>query len=77
MSPEKRRFQKPKLAEARIRCRRVDAYYTPEEHKDCPYCFGRLEEIGGGEYAKFCDFKPGVDPICFGFPDDTSRNQQG
>ena len=56
-----------------IRCRRVDAAYTPEEHATCPYCFGRLAEIQGGDYAKFCDFKPGEDPISFGFPTDCGR----
>lgn len=77
MSPQKRKFEKPKVVEGRIRCRRVDASYTPEEHKDCPYCFGRVGDVRPGEYDKFCDFKPGEDPICFGFPDETSRNQQG
>jgi hypothetical protein len=77
MTPEKRKFEKPKVADVRIHCRRVEATYTPEEHKDCPYCFGRVADVQTGDYKKFCDFKPGEDPICFGFPDDTSRNQQG
>lgn len=56
--------------EPRIHCRRVDADYTAAQHKDCPYCFGRETAIRSGEHAKFCDFKPGQDPIVFGFPTD-------
>jgi len=48
----------------------VDADYTATQHKDCPYCFGGETAIGSGDHAKFCDFKPGKDPIVFGFPTD-------
>lgn len=54
-------------------CRRVEAVYTPEEHASCPYCYGKASDVAPGGYAKFCDFQPGKDPICFGFPDDKGR----
>jgi len=60
----------PAAGEARIQCRRVDAEYTAAQHKNCPYCFGGETAIGTGDHGKFCDFKPGEDPIVFGFPDD-------
>jgi hypothetical protein len=60
-----------------IRCRRVDAVYSVEEHRSCPYCFGKESEIATGDHTKFCDFKPGVDPIRFGFPDGFGRLRDG
>ena len=60
----------PKEGERRVHCRRVQAVFTSAEHKDCPYCFGAEAAIQTGDHRKFCDFKPGEDPICFGFPED-------
>ncbi len=59
--------------EQRIWCCRLERKRDVAEHADCPYCFGRKQQIEGGEHAEFCDFKPGVDPISFGFPPDSSR----
>ena len=56
-----------------VRCRRVEAFYSPQEHAQCPYCYGKLADIKPGDYGKFCDFQPGKDPICFGFPADHGR----
>ena len=56
-------------SEPTIRCRRVDARYSVAEHKDCPYCYGKASDVATGDHTKFCDFKPGQDPVCFGFPD--------
>ena len=53
-----------------VRCRRVDASLPPEEHATCPYCFGRVSDVATADHARFCDFHPGEDPICFGFPTD-------
>jgi hypothetical protein len=63
----------PGVGPGLTRCRRVDAVYSVEEHRDCPYCFGTEADVATGDHAKFCDFKPGQDPICFGFPDDRGR----
>jgi hypothetical protein len=65
----------PRLRE--LRCRRVDRRITPEEHSTCPYCFGRLSAVESGRYERFCDYRPGVDPIVFGFPDETDRERRG
>ena len=62
--------------EPKIRCRRVDATFTVAEHKDCPYCFGKPADVATGQHAAFCDFKPGKDPIIFGFPDEFGRQSQ-
>ena len=67
----------PAKEPAAVRCRRVDAVYTVAEHKDCPYCYGKASDVATGDHTKFCDFKPGQDPICFGFPDDTDRTSHG
>ncbi|MHC5011344.1 MAG: hypothetical protein ACYTG6_10395 [Planctomycetota bacterium] len=43
-----------------------------------PYCSGDAETIEKtGDYKNFCEFKPGEDPINFGFRPDSSRFQQG
>lgn len=60
-----------------LRCRRVDRQITPEEHVGCPYCFGRLADVRGGNHETFCDYKPGRDPIHFGFPADCERDRLG
>jgi len=63
----------PNPMEARIHCRRVDALYTTAQHRACPYCFGGEGDVLKGDHAAFCDFKPGQDPVVFGFPDDQGR----
>lgn len=63
----------PAAGEARVHCRRVEAEYSVTEHRDCPYCFGAAADVATGEHKRFCDFKPGKDPIAFGFPDDQGR----
>ncbi|MBI4611998.1 MAG: hypothetical protein HY720_00145 [Planctomycetes bacterium] len=54
--------------EPELQCRRVERSYKIEEHLRCPYCFGKCDDIRSGDYERFCDFVPGVDPIAFGFP---------
>jgi hypothetical protein len=61
----------------RVWCRRVEGLLPTQEHERCPYCYGRLSEIKTGRYSRFCDYKPGKDPINFGFPEDSSRAQHG
>lgn len=55
-------------------CRRLARYLPLAEHEQCAYCFGKLDDIKEGWYDRFCDFKPGVDPVNYGFPPDSSRN---
>ena len=55
-------------------CRRLERKLPVQEHAECNYCFGNRQQIADGEHSEFCDFKPGQDPIHFGFPPDTSRN---
>ena len=55
-------------------CRRLARMLPIAEHEQCPYCFGGVDDVKAGWHDRFCDFKPGVDPIHFGFPPDTSRN---
>lgn len=57
-------------------CRRLQRMLPLGEHDKCAYCFGDRDEVKDGWYDRFCDFKPGQDPINFGFPPDSSRNQQ-
>ncbi|GAB4138021.1 MAG: hypothetical protein Fur0037_03520 [Planctomycetota bacterium] len=57
-------------------CRRLQRMLPVAEHERCPYCFGKAAEVEQGCYDKFCDFKPGQDPINYGFPPDTSRNRE-
>jgi hypothetical protein len=67
---------KAKLKE--LRCRRTGRMYTVAEHLTCPYCSGKAEDIAaGGDYECFCEFEEGKDPVTFGFPDGTSRNEHG
>lgn len=59
----------PKLLKAPATwCPRVQRDLSHEEHKACPYCFGEDAEVRSGELGSFCDFKPGKDPVNFGFP---------
>ena len=52
-----------------VHCRRLDRILPVSEHAACPYCYGKSAEIQTGEHGNFCDFKPGEDPISFGFPE--------
>ncbi|MFO1078600.1 MAG: hypothetical protein U1E73_12825 [Planctomycetota bacterium] len=58
----------------RVFCRRLERTLPVDEHAECPYCFGKAKEIATGQHEQFCDFRPGKDPIQFGFPPDSSRN---
>ena len=57
----------------KVLCRRVGRQLTIEEHARCPYCDGDKSHIKTVKHEAFCDFKPGVDPVSFGFPDDNGR----
>jgi hypothetical protein len=57
-------------------CRRLQRMLPLDEHAQCPYCFGATADVKDGWYDRFCDFKPGQDPINFGFPPDSSRNKE-
>jgi hypothetical protein len=48
-----------------------------EEHLQCPYCFGRADDVANGQHERFCDFSLGRDPIHFGFPPGTLRDREG
>jgi hypothetical protein len=52
-----------------VYCRRVERPLAVEEHVDCPYCYGKKNDVQTTEHRQFCDFEPGKDPIHFGFPD--------
>ena len=58
-------------------CRRTGRWVDTSEHEHCPFCFGEREDILHGEREEFCDYRPGVDPIHFGFPFDTRRHDSG
>ena len=60
-----------------VRCRRISADRTTEEHATCPYCFGTLAEIQSEQHEQFCSFDPKVDPIVYGFPVGTERDKDG
>lgn len=49
-------------------CRRIERSVPVGEHLACPYCFGDEADVKSGDYQRFCDFRPGVDPVNFGFP---------
>jgi hypothetical protein len=55
----------------RVVCRRLSVERDVAEHLSCPYCFGKAADVETGDRQKFCDFKPGEDPVCFGFPETT------
>ena len=52
-----------------VPCRRLDAAFTVATHLECLYCAGDAAAVATGDHAAFCTFRPGVDPVCFGFPD--------
>jgi hypothetical protein len=62
----------------KVYCVRNRLMKNTEEHVGCPYCFGKKREaIENGERTDFCDYDPDKDPICFGFPNDTTRASRG
>ena len=63
------RPQKPESAKP-VYCRRLERQLPVTEHVECPYCFGKPDEVQAAEHGRFCDFEPGKDPIHFGFPSD-------
>ena len=66
---------RPGMKLVKLHCRRVDAQVTPDDHASCPYCFGKLADVETGHHERFCDYKPGKDPIHFGFPEGSSHDQ--
>ena len=57
----------------RLLCKRTGVQIEPGEHERCPYCFGRLADIETGSHEAFCDYREGIDPVSFGFPDENRR----
>jgi hypothetical protein len=74
MDPDSNTPKKPPKLQP---CPRVGSARGADEHLACPYCFGREAEVGTGERAKFCDYEPGVDPVCFGFPENCGTLVRG
>lgn len=62
-----------KKSEELVTCRRLHVDRSVDEHLACPYCFGKAKDVAKGDRACFCDFQPGVDPVCFGFPEGAGR----
>jgi hypothetical protein len=56
----------------RVWCRRVERMLELSEHEGCPYCFDE-KKVETASHDDFCDFKPGEDPVNFGFPEDRGR----
>ena len=69
--------QTPGLRLKRLLCRRTGAQTELREHERCPYCFGRLADIETGQHEAFCGYRVGVDPVHFGFPDESGRIELG
>ena len=68
----------PNVKLIELRCRRTGRMTPVAEHLVCPYCSGTRAMIEAtGNYADFCDYEPGVDPVQFGFPVSTTRNDGG
>ena len=56
-----------------VHCRRLGRRLALSQHERCLYCFGTEDDIRTRDHARFCDFRPGVDPINFGFPETHGR----
>ncbi len=63
--------------DSKVFCRRLERPLPISEHERCPYCFGGTAAIKTGEHERFCDFRPGKDPINFGFPEGGERDLHG
>lgn len=59
-----------KKDEEDIRCVRLKKKVGIKDHKKCPYCFGKLDDIKSKKHKKFCDFSEEKDSTTFGFPFD-------
>jgi hypothetical protein len=57
----------------KVWCRRLARQLPVQEHAVCPYCDGDLTHIRTARHKAFCDYRPGVDPVRFGFPTDRGR----
>ncbi len=52
-----------------VHCWRTGRALPADEHRECPYCYGRADgEVEGGEHAQFCDYDAEKDPVVYGFP---------
>lgn len=61
-----------------FRCRRTGQIYEVEEHVQCPYCSADAKTIeNSDDYDKFCEFRPGDDPVNFGLKPDADRFRHG
>ncbi len=70
--------QAPIVRNKVLRCRRTGQIFNVAQHEVCLYCSGDAKTIENAhKYEDFCEFRPGVDPINFGFPLDSSRVQHG
>ncbi|MCC7012379.1 MAG: hypothetical protein IT454_07460 [Planctomycetes bacterium] len=58
-------------------CQRTARFFSPEEHARCPYCFGGEAEVRSGLHRRFCDYIRGRDPVQFGFPEQSERDEEG
>ena len=58
-------------------CRRVKRFLHTQEHRNCLYCFGEKDEVQSGKHEVFCDFRPDLDPVHLGFPEETDRSDRG
>ena len=60
-----------------LHCPRTARQLEVREHEACPYCHGDDALIRRGHREEFCNFRPGVDAVGFGFPGGTSRDRLG
>ncbi len=67
--------RKPAVARGLVFCRRLEKRLPEGEHLECPYCYGRLDDVRSTRHERFCDFQRGEDPIVFGFPATHGRHQ--
>ena len=74
---DERDESEPELRLKRLICKRTGEQVGLDEHEHCPYCFGRMAEIEQGQHESFCDYRPGEDPVSFGFPADGARDRMG
>jgi len=75
MTEPKLHQPKPTAAFPQVFCPRLEKTLPVDEHADCPFCFGKKPQIAKADHGDFCDFKPGSDPVNFGFPTDATRNR--
>lgn len=67
----------PAVRLKRLTCKRTNEQVELVEHERCPYCFGRLTDVASGRHEAFCDYRPGIDPVHFGFPGGEPRLEEG